>query len=101
MLKAVELSVSIGVGGCLWTISLSVLDSGIVVFPPCKRAPSQASAADATTLRSTWNLVWSRPLFIEFLGCLDGSDDIELKKNDHPLCFVFWLTEVGIISDYM
>ena len=43
MPNAVELSVSIGVGGFLSPISSSVVRSGIVVFPLWKRAPISAS----------------------------------------------------------
>ena len=83
-----DFSVSIVVVYCLWPISSSVVRSGIVVCPLCKIDTSSASAADATTRQSTRNLVWSGPLFIRILGCLGGSADIEIKKIDHPLCFV-------------
>ena len=80
MPNAVEFSVSIDVGGCLCPISSSVLRSGIVVCTLWKSAPNKASAYDATTLRSIQHSVCIGPFFIIFLGFLDGSADIEIKK---------------------
>ena len=85
MTNAVKFSVSIGVGGCWWPRSLSVVHSGIVVFPLLNSTPSSASADDSTTCRTTRHLVCSGPLFIGCLGCLEGSADIELKKRPPTL----------------
>ena len=49
MPKTVELSVSIGVGGCWWPSSSSVAHIGIVVCPLWKSNPISDSAADART----------------------------------------------------
>ena len=48
MPETVELSVSIGVGGCLWTYYLSVVHIGVVVCSLRKSAPSLDYAADST-----------------------------------------------------
>ena len=83
MPKSVDLSVSIGVGGCLWLWSLSVVHSGTVVFTLWRSTPSLVSAVYVTTWRSTHNSVWNGPLLIGSLCCLEGSD-IELKKKWSP-----------------
>ena len=49
MPKTVELSVSIGVGGCWWPSSSSVAHIGIVVCPLWKSNPISDSEADART----------------------------------------------------
>ena len=49
MHKAVKLSVYIGVVGCWWLISLSVVRSGIVDYLLWKSAPSSASEDYSTT----------------------------------------------------
>ena len=88
MTKSVELSVSIGVGGCWCISSSSLVCSGIVVCIFLKRAPSPASVDYATTWCSNWNLVWSGPLFIGFWVFLKGLLILSSKNNYHPLFFM-------------
>ena len=57
-----------------------VMRSGIVVCTFLKSAPSLDTAADATTCCSTQNSVWSGPVLIGFLDCLESSASIELKN---------------------
>ena len=49
-LTAVELSTTIGVGGCGWPISSRASRTGVAPFTLKNRAPSSASDAAATTL---------------------------------------------------
>ena len=49
MPNEVGLSVSIGVGGCWWTISLSAVHICIMVFPLWKRDPSLDYASYSMT----------------------------------------------------
>ena len=88
MSKALEFSFYICVRGCWWPSSSSVVCSGILVCPIWKSSPNLYSVDDSTTWRSTWYWVWIWPLFVVFLGFLEGSADIKLKNIDHPLCFL-------------
>lgn len=60
--RAVELSVCIGVGGCLCPISLRRCRIGTASRELMKRAPSSASAADDITALMIWAIVSTAPL---------------------------------------
>ena len=92
--KAVDLSVSVGIGECWWTIFLSVVYSGIMVFPIWKSTPSLASTTDAMKWLITRHLVWSGLLSIVFyqlqgintwLSTQDSVQYVVLK-----FCWLLW-----------
>ena len=87
MPTVVALSQCIGVLGCGWPISLSASRKIIPSWHARKRAPSSASAAEATTNLSILQREKNAPF--NFIGCVSmGSDP--MKK--WPLA---WLRALG------
>ena len=69
--SAVLLSVCIGVSGCGWPISSSVLRVGTAVFALMNRAPNSASAADDMTFLIICEMLRTAPLFGGFSSLFD------------------------------
>jgi hypothetical protein len=82
---AVELSVFIGVAGCIWPSSVSVTRVGRASCPLRNKTPILASAAEARTLPMIWHVVWTGPLRVGCsLGACFGSGGLLLKKKCPP-----------------
>ena len=62
MPQAVLLSVLMGVGGCGWPSSRSVVRMGMATLPLWYTVCVSASAADVMTLRKVTHSVWIGPL---------------------------------------
>jgi hypothetical protein len=78
ILKAVELYVRRGVGGCLWPSSVSVTLSGAQLWALRKHAPTSDYAAEVTTFLITAATLSMDPLSVSYSG------DLFPRKNRPP-----------------
>ena len=69
--SAVELSVWIGVGGCLWPISLRMARMYTASRAMMYKAPSLALAADDITFLMIWAMLRTAPLFCGIAALFD------------------------------